>query len=141
MGKPGSPVEAGERQHESDSKRPSLRRNVAQIVAQQLIACHGSRPCPCQLPSLEHDALVGESQRAMHVLLDQDHGHPRFPGAHKTVQDQLDNLRSQPEGRSSAIMSLGDVTKARANESICCSPPGKKVSRLTPPIGELREDL
>src|SRR5437763_1195101 len=69
---------------------------VTEVVAKRLAVCCAGESLPRQLATLKHDALVGKRQRAMHVLLDQDHRHTLLSGSAQTLEDAVDQLGSQP---------------------------------------------
>ena len=72
----------------------------------------------------EDVGAVGEVQRDVGVLLDDEHGHV-FGGVElaEDPEDVLHDERGEPQRRFVQQQQLGRDMRARATASICCSPP------------------
>ena len=75
-------------------------------------------------PSAEHDAVVGDGQRADDVLLGQQHGQPGASARLRSTPMIWATTRgASPSDGSSSSSTSGRATSARPSASICRSPP------------------
>ena len=77
------------------------------------------------LAAAEDVHLVGQRERALDVLLDDDERHAARGEPGEQPVDLVDDARGQAQLGSSTRMTFGLVRYARDNASICCSPPDR----------------
>ena len=99
------------------------RHRFTEVVTEQVLTHARRLALPRHRPALQDEALVGELQGPVDVLLDHQDRHAGLARPAEPLEDRVDEEGARPSESSSAISSVGEVMRARASESICCSPP------------------
>ena len=92
---------------------------------------------------VEHDAAVGDGQRAARVLLDQQHGQPGARRAGRAAAPMIcAAIRgARPSDGSSSSSSRGRAISARPMREHLALAAGERVRPAVPPLGQRREQL
>ena len=126
--------------------RPHVRLLLAEVARQDQLVV-GAQLLGClvddELAVRQHVAAVGDRERDVDVLLDQQHGTAALLGVRAT-RPAAGARRSPAPGRATARRAAAVAAvraSARPSASICCSPPDSRPARRSAMLGERREVL
>ena len=97
-------------------------------------------PWPRDAAGLQHVGAVGQAERGLHVLLDQEDGHARPVDLGQRVDDRRAPAAARcPSDGSSSMSSRGFVISARPTATICCWPPDSAPHELAAALAQVGE--
>ena len=99
-------------------------------------------PLPDDLALVEHDGALGELERDVDLLLDEQHRDPAFaPKPHQRRGERVDDHRRQSLERLVEQQELGIAGERAAHRQHLLLAARELVAVIAPPLGEAREEI